>query len=300
VTGHKNWVLVVSDGDDREVIVPVTERVMSIGRASESSLRLTSAGVSRNHAVLDTQGEFPLLTDQGSTNGTTVGGRKISGACVLKSGDVLAMGNAKVRLVNVDNANPSTAVLPRANPPENNTSQSFRNIKGNVLAGDDGMQNVVDGDNYAIKGHGSIHADHSRHYANRDSYVARRQHFNDNSSNIDFEYPESIAIRRGGLGGALTVTGLLLVLMGMGIGGYSFVVAFIASSNCRGPGCSSAGEEAVPLLFGQVPLWVLGAVTFFVGAVIYATGVVVGNVAESREKAMERRRRAQRYGGRSR
>ena len=138
VAGRKTWVLVVSDEDANETIFPVAESVLSIGRATDSRLHLTSEGVSRHHAVLDTSGDFPLLIDMGSTNGTSVGGRKIAGACILKSGDTFQLGLAKVRLVCIDGEAPPTAGLPRINlheTHESNASASIRNIEEPMQGG---------------------------------------------------------------------------------------------------------------------------------------------------------------------
>lgn len=286
----KNWVLVIQDGNSEETVVPVAASVLSIGRAVESDIRLASDGVSRNHAQLDLRGDVPVLMDRSSTNGTTLRGRKIKDASPLKSGDVFEIGRARLRLINVSHADPTTAELPQVSPPAS-TSQSIHGIKGNVQVGD-GMQNDVKGDNYAIQGKGNIHADHSHNFAGRDSFRAHQQHFND--SHFDFEFPEQVAIRRGGLAGGLTILGLITALVGMCMIGYGFIVAFIATSKCTGFGCTQ--KEFWPLI-GELPIWAVGGPVFVIGGVIYATGAVMGSVAESREKEFERRQRSRRQGG---
>ncbi|HMV32595.1 MAG TPA: trypsin-like peptidase domain-containing protein [Gemmatimonadales bacterium] len=68
---------------------------ISIGRHPQSELRFDAdkdLDVSSRHAAVTLVGEFYVLRDLGSTNGTLVNGRKLSGEHVLASGDVLTFG----------------------------------------------------------------------------------------------------------------------------------------------------------------------------------------------------------------
>ncbi|MCQ9182403.1 FHA domain-containing protein [Streptomyces sp. IBSBF 2953] len=77
---------------------PGTEQALRIGRDPASGLRLTHESVSRVHAELSRQGGMWVLRDLGSTNGTTVNGRRVIGAAVVREGDQVAFGRTAFRL----------------------------------------------------------------------------------------------------------------------------------------------------------------------------------------------------------
>ena len=62
-----------------------------IGRGDQANLRLPDVGISRRHARIDFDGSQVVLTDLGSTNGTSVNGQRIS-AVALNSGDMIQLG----------------------------------------------------------------------------------------------------------------------------------------------------------------------------------------------------------------
>ena len=63
-----------------------------IGRDSSSSIAINDAEVSRKHARLNFQGGKYVIEDLGSTNGTFVNGQRLVSTVVLKSGDVVSLG----------------------------------------------------------------------------------------------------------------------------------------------------------------------------------------------------------------
>ncbi|OIK06207.1 DUF1707 and FHA domain-containing protein [Streptomyces monashensis] len=71
---------------------------LRIGRDPANGLRLNHETVSRVHAELFRQGEMWVLRDLGSTNGTTVNGRRVTGAIVVREGDLVAFGRMGFRL----------------------------------------------------------------------------------------------------------------------------------------------------------------------------------------------------------
>ncbi|GAA3973559.1 DUF1707 and FHA domain-containing protein [Streptomyces marokkonensis] len=71
---------------------------LRIGRDPASGLRLTHETVSRVHAELSRQGGMWVLRDLGSTNGTTVNGRRVIGAAVVREGDQIGFGQMAFRL----------------------------------------------------------------------------------------------------------------------------------------------------------------------------------------------------------
>jgi hypothetical protein len=71
---------------------------LRIGRDPASGLRLNHETVSRVHAELRRQDGVWVLRDLGSTNGTTVNGRRVIGASVVKAGDQIGFGRMLFRL----------------------------------------------------------------------------------------------------------------------------------------------------------------------------------------------------------
>ncbi|MEV8593166.1 DUF1707 and FHA domain-containing protein [Streptomyces sp. NPDC052012] len=77
---------------------PATGYPLRIGRDPANGLRLTHETVSRVHAELRHQGGMWVLRDLGSTNGTTVNGRRVIGAAVVREGDQIGFGRITYRL----------------------------------------------------------------------------------------------------------------------------------------------------------------------------------------------------------
>ncbi|MPY48675.1 DUF1707 and FHA domain-containing protein [Streptomyces acidicola] len=71
---------------------------LRIGRDPANGLRLSHETVSRVHAELRHQGGLWVLRDLGSTNGTTVNGRRVIGAAVVRDGDQVSFGRMAFRL----------------------------------------------------------------------------------------------------------------------------------------------------------------------------------------------------------
>lgn len=83
-----------------KLLLPTPDRPfpLRIGRDPASGLRLSHETVSRVHAELSRQGGLWVLRDLGSTNGTTVNGRRVIGAAVVRDGDLVSFGNMEFRL----------------------------------------------------------------------------------------------------------------------------------------------------------------------------------------------------------
>jgi DNA-binding winged helix-turn-helix (wHTH) protein len=70
-----------------------------IGRDPRSQVWLDHSGVSRRHAQIRIVPgkERPMLTDLGSTNGTTINGEPLNGPTPLADGDVIKVGSVSVK-----------------------------------------------------------------------------------------------------------------------------------------------------------------------------------------------------------
>jgi hypothetical protein len=76
----------------------VKQGVLVLGRASSSDLRLQHPSISRRHAQLTRRGERLFLKDLGSQNGTFVNRARLTTEVELHAGDMLALGNALLRV----------------------------------------------------------------------------------------------------------------------------------------------------------------------------------------------------------
>lgn len=75
--------------------------VFTIGRSSRSDLVIKGNGISRNHAEVRAMdnGQYFVL-DVGSRNGTFVNGTRVSGSRLLRSGDLIAIGDCELSFLN--------------------------------------------------------------------------------------------------------------------------------------------------------------------------------------------------------
>ncbi|WP_031075286.1 DUF1707 and FHA domain-containing protein [Streptomyces sp. NRRL S-118] len=71
---------------------------LRIGRDPANGLRLSHETVSRMHAELRLQDGLWVLRDLGSTNGTTVNGRRVTGTVAVQDGDLVTFGRMGFRL----------------------------------------------------------------------------------------------------------------------------------------------------------------------------------------------------------
>ena len=100
---QRGWRLIVVAPGDTGLAPGVEFAVagsMTIGRDMSAGIVLGDPSVSGHHAAIERiQGGW-RLTDLGSTNGTSVGGRPIGpGGAVLKGGEKIGLGAVVVRLV---------------------------------------------------------------------------------------------------------------------------------------------------------------------------------------------------------
>jgi pSer/pThr/pTyr-binding forkhead associated (FHA) protein len=75
---------------------PINRLPFTLGRGSESDLRLDDKGVSRRHVKLSAHDGAIIATDLGSTNGTLVNGAPLRSPVVLTNGSLLRMGNTRI------------------------------------------------------------------------------------------------------------------------------------------------------------------------------------------------------------
>jgi pSer/pThr/pTyr-binding forkhead associated (FHA) protein len=84
-----------------------------IGRDSSSGVAINDAEISRKHARLNFQGGKYVIEDLGSTNGTFVNGQRVVSPVVLKSGDVVSLGEQIVLMYEGLSGDPGETVMSR-------------------------------------------------------------------------------------------------------------------------------------------------------------------------------------------
>lgn len=81
--------------DDKRLVVG--PEGATIGRSSRCDIVLDDANISREHAELRPRGGSWVVTDLGSTNGSSVNGRRIDGPTVVKRGDEIELGTSVMK-----------------------------------------------------------------------------------------------------------------------------------------------------------------------------------------------------------
>lgn len=80
-------------GGRRLIVGP---RGATLGRSRECEIVIDDANASRRHAELQARGGSWVITDLGSTNGTRVNGRLLSGPEVVRPGDEIEIGSSTI------------------------------------------------------------------------------------------------------------------------------------------------------------------------------------------------------------
>ena len=76
--------------------------VHTLGRATSCEVQIDEPSVSRQHARIHVDDGGVAIEDLGSSNGTRVGGKDVTGPTRLKHGDEVALGNLRLRMETSD------------------------------------------------------------------------------------------------------------------------------------------------------------------------------------------------------
>ncbi|MFL7869802.1 MAG: FHA domain-containing protein [Anaerolineales bacterium] len=107
--------LTMRSGPNPGTVYALDSDQISIGRDSSSEITVNDAEVSRRHSRLTFQGGKYVLEDLGSTNGTFVNGQRLTGPHVLKSGEVISLGEQIVFVYEAVESDPgATMISPRS------------------------------------------------------------------------------------------------------------------------------------------------------------------------------------------
>ena len=120
---HNGFRLLVLTGELRGREIDVLSETITVGKSRSCDVILPDESVSRVHAEIRREGEAYRLRDRGSTNGSYVGGARVTDA-YLKPGDVLGVGKVQLRFMPRD---ARTELLP-------SESERFGDVIGKSLA----------------------------------------------------------------------------------------------------------------------------------------------------------------------
>src|SRR6185312_13882130 len=109
--------------------------ILTIGRSPGNGLVLEDQQASRRHAEIRGLGAGRFsLQDAGSANGTWVNGRRLAAPGELRNGDVISIGNARLRFFGPVPESPPEA--PPGTAMSAGTDLSFRNETAVILVAD--------------------------------------------------------------------------------------------------------------------------------------------------------------------
>ncbi|MFI5461694.1 MAG: FHA domain-containing protein, partial [Isosphaerales bacterium] len=111
-----NYVLQVVRGRSTSTTLKLNDGVTSIGRHDDCVIRIKSSQVSRRHCeIFEVAGKL-TIRDLGSSNGTFVNGKRVSGQQVLKPGDEVTVGAVALRVAKIGQEAPAEPRSPAFKP----------------------------------------------------------------------------------------------------------------------------------------------------------------------------------------
>jgi len=201
VVGH---FLSFTDGDVQRRVT-LGPAGVTIGRTAPSDVTIAVSDISRRHCRIDLDGDWAVITDLNSTNGTFVGGERLVGPMRLENGSALSLGSFVIRYERRDPrevaqeaelaadiqraADYVRAILPQpiADGP---VRADWWFVPSSQLGGDAFGYQFLDGDTFSgfvldVSGHGIGSAMHAANVAN----VLRRRAL----PGVDFRDPAQVA-----------------------------------------------------------------------------------------------------------
>jgi pSer/pThr/pTyr-binding forkhead associated (FHA) protein len=117
-----NYVLQVVRGRSTSTTLKLTDNVTSLGRHDDCVIRIKSAQVSRRHCELYEVGDHLMLRDLGSSNGTYVNGKRVTGEQSLKHGDEVTVGAVTLRVAKLGKPVSPLPASPESKPKAGDTA----------------------------------------------------------------------------------------------------------------------------------------------------------------------------------
>ena len=111
------WKLSVEDDQGNKTTVNLVREEYTVGRAQENTVRLTERNISRRHALLKKNGAGWTLEDQSSYNGCYVNGARVCDLQPLEHGDLVQLGDYRLRITDDAAADVTDDRIPTQRPP---------------------------------------------------------------------------------------------------------------------------------------------------------------------------------------
>jgi predicted component of type VI protein secretion system len=105
--------LVMRQGPKPNQVFELTKDVYTAGREAGNDIAIEDTQISRHHARLLRQGNSFVVEDLGSTNGTFVNGRRVTGPVLLSNGDMLGFADTIVLAVQIQSPMSDATVISR-------------------------------------------------------------------------------------------------------------------------------------------------------------------------------------------
>ncbi len=93
-----------------------------LGRAADNDVVLDHPSVSARHARIDIEPDGTYLTDLGSTNGSTLNGRRVTGSVELRAQDEVHLGHCELRIEDFERGDLAPARSSSTEPPRASAS----------------------------------------------------------------------------------------------------------------------------------------------------------------------------------
>jgi hypothetical protein len=234
-----------------------------VGRAEACDLRFEDPYLSRVHAKIEVRSGQVRIRDLGSSGGTWVNNDPVAGVVELHDGDVVALGQVRLR---VSSDSSGTQVLPTLGPATAVAASSAR---------------VSDGVAPAVRYDVGDQRGHTINNIGRDQYTAyihRRESF----------LREVAATRTKARW--LLWTGFVVFVIGFAVqltGSMDYLAKITKLMEQGFSQSSGDGQPAFPSMSGFQAAFV-GAAVSSVGIVLFVVGLVLHIVAASRRKRVER------------
>jgi len=113
---HDSFRLVVRRGPQPNQIYEITKDVTTLGRDITNDIVINDREASRHHLRLVRSGGNVTIEDLGSTNGTFVNGKRVSGVTPLQNGDMIGLGETVTLGYEIHRAQQGQAPLPSPSP----------------------------------------------------------------------------------------------------------------------------------------------------------------------------------------
>ena len=89
--------LLVAEGDEQGRFIPIDDQERAIGRTEPCEIVIPDKEISRRHCTVRMVRGAMVVTDLGSTNGTTVNDEPVTAPRALVPGDVISLGGLVLR-----------------------------------------------------------------------------------------------------------------------------------------------------------------------------------------------------------